>query len=88
MASSTIGIEKVKITRKGASQSIDLPAAFGFESDEVYIQRDPKSGGVTLSEKPLKPTWNEVFEAFDAAAAAGERFEIERDFGPPREVEL
>jgi antitoxin VapB len=88
MASSTIGIEKVKVTRNGQSQSVDLPPAFRFESDEVYVQRDPKSGGITLSEKPVKPSWHEVFAAFDAAAAAGETLEIERSFCPPRDIEV
>jgi antitoxin VapB len=88
MATSTIGIDKAKVHWNGESQSVDLPANFLFETDEVYVRRDPKSGDITLSEKRLKPSWDEVFAAFDAAAAEGERFEIERDFCPPRDVEL
>jgi len=88
MASSMIGIDKAKIIRNGNSQSVDLPADFRFETDEVYVQRDAKTGGVTLSEKPLRPSWKEVFKAFDEAAAAGETFELKRDFCPPRDVEL
>ncbi len=88
MATSTIDIHKATVHWNGDSQSVDLPAAFLFASDEVYVQRDPRSGNVTLSEKRPKPSWDEVFAAFDAAAAAGETFELEREFCPPRNIEL
>jgi virulence-associated protein VagC len=88
MASSMIGIDKAKVSWNGHSQSVDLPASFHFESDEVYVQRDAKTGGITLSEKPLKPSWKEVFQAFDEAAAAGETFDVERSFCLPRDIEL
>jgi len=88
MASSIIEIGKAKVSWNGQSQSVDLPASFRFESDEVYVQRDAKTGGITLSEKRLKPSWAEVFQAFDDAAAAGETLEVERSFCPPRDVEL
>lgn len=88
MASSTIGIEKVKVIRSGRSQSVRLPAAFRFKSDEVYIRRDEQSGAVTLFEEPLKPSWEEVFRLFDEARAAGETLDIERDQSPLRDIDL
>ncbi len=42
-----------------------LPAAFRFESEEVYIRRDPASGDVILSAKPRS------FDRFFAALAEG-----------------
>ena len=36
-----------------------MPAAYRFESKEVYIRRDPDSGDVILSRKP--GTWEDFF---------------------------
>jgi antitoxin VapB len=79
---------KAQVIRNGRSQSVRLPSAVRFKSDEVYIRRDEESGVVTLSEKPLKPSWEEIFRAFDEAIEAGETFEIERDHSLPREIDL
>ena len=80
--------QKARIVRSGRSQSVRLPAAFRFKSDEVYIRRDEQSGAVTLFEKPVKPSWEEVFRLFDEARAAGETLEIERDQSPLRDINL
>ncbi len=88
MAQQVITEQKAQIVRSGRSQSVRLPAAFRFKSDEVYIRRDEQSGAVTLFEKPEKPSWEEVFRLFDEARAAGETLEIERNPSPPRDVNL
>jgi antitoxin VapB len=80
--------QKARIVRSGHSQSVRLPAAFRFKGDEVYIRRDEQSGAVTLFEKPVKPSWEEVFRLFDEARAAGETLEIERDQSPLRDINL
>jgi antitoxin VapB len=87
MAQAT-GEQKARIVRSGQSQSVRLPAAFRFKSDEVYIRRDEQSGAVTLFEKPKKSSWEEVLRLFDEARAAGEALEIERDQSPVRDVNL
>jgi virulence-associated protein VagC len=77
---------KAQVIRNGRSQSVRLPAGVRFTSDEVYIRRDETSGVVTLSEKPLKPTAEEIFRAFDEAGA--QDFVVERDHSSPREMDL
>jgi antitoxin VapB len=80
--------QKARIVRNGRSQSVSLPAAFRFQTDEVYIRRDEQSGAITLFEKPLKPSWEEVFRLFDEARAAGETLDVEREQSPMRDINL
>jgi len=50
-----------KIFTNGRSQAVRLPAAFRFETKEVFIRQDPETGDVILSRKPA--TWDGFFEA-------------------------
>ena len=43
-----------KLFRNGRSQAVRLPAEFRFEGTEVYVRRDPKTGDVVLSRKPVR----------------------------------
>jgi len=52
--------QSAKIFTNGRSQAVRLPAAYRFNSKEVFIRRDPKSGDVILSRKP--GTWDDFFE--------------------------
>lgn len=54
---------KVLSTEQG--QLIQLPAEIRFDSEEVYVRRDAKSGDLILSRRPTK--WNELFDALDKA---------------------
>lgn len=78
-------IAKARVFRNGRSQAVRIPAEYRFNTEEVYIERNPKTGALTLSEKPLRPTLDEIFAALDAAGAAA--FELERDLSPPVERE-
>ena len=69
----------------GRRQHVTIPAAFRFSTDEVYIERDPLSGVISLSEKPLRLSLEEIFAALDAAGAAD--FELDRDHSLPGERE-
>jgi antitoxin VapB len=86
MAQRATANSKAQVVREGRSQSVRLPSAFRFKSDEVYIRRDAKSGVVTLSEKPIVPTMQEVYAMFDALDLSD--FEIERDHSLPRDIDL
>jgi antitoxin VapB len=55
---------KAKVFTSGGSQVVVIPAEYRFSTDEVFIRRDPLSGGLILSEAP---NWNEVFAALDNA---------------------
>ena len=46
------------------SQAVRLPAAFRFDTQEVFIRKDPKTGDVILSRKPT--TWDGLFWALQA----------------------
>lgn len=48
----------------GRSQAVRLPAEFRFDTDEVYIRRNPDTGDVVLSRRP--GDWQEFFAPADA----------------------
>ena len=52
-------VQKAKLFMNGRSQAVRLPAAFRFDTTEVYIRRDPRTGDIILSRKP--PTWDRFF---------------------------
>jgi len=75
--------QKARVFRNGRSQAVRIPAEFRFSTDEVYIERDSRTGALTLSEKPLRPSLDEIFRALDEAGAAD--FEIPRTHSKPVE---
>ena len=44
--------QKAKVFTNGRSQAVRLPAAFRFDTKEVFIDRNPRTGDVILSRKP------------------------------------
>lgn len=54
-----------KLFINGRSQAVRLPAAFRFDTKEVFIRQDPETGDVILSRKPA--TWDEFFGALEGA---------------------
>jgi antitoxin VapB len=73
---------KAKVFYSGRSQAVRIPAEFRFTTDEVYIRRDPQTGGLILSESPVK-TWAEIFKALDDAKFPDDFME-DRDQRPPQ----
>jgi antitoxin VapB len=57
--------QKAKVFTNGRSQAVRLPAAFRFDTKEVFIERNSRTGDVILSRKPAN--WSEVFAALDRA---------------------
>lgn len=41
-----------KLFTNGRSQAVRLPAAFRFDSREVFVRKDPEMGDVILSKRP------------------------------------
>lgn len=78
-------VKKARVFRNGRSQAVRIPAQYRFATDEVFVQRDSRTGALTLSEKPLRPSLEEVFAALDAAGGAD--FELQRDLSAPVERE-
>ncbi|SCX61556.1 antitoxin [Nitrosospira sp. Nsp1] len=50
-----------KLFTNGRSQAVRLPAAYRFDTKEVFIRQDPETGDVILSRKPA--TWEDFFSA-------------------------
>ena len=71
---------KAKVFRNGRSQAVRIPAEYRFRTEEVYIQRDARTGALTLSEHQPEMSLKELFAELDAAGAAD--LEIERDLRP------
>jgi len=81
--------EKAKVFMNGRSQAVRIPLEFRFDTDEVYIRRDPQSGDVILSQVEAKKTksWAEIFAALDAARFPDD-FMDDREQGLPQEREF
>lgn len=73
---------RAKVFTTGRSQAVRLPAAFRFDTKEVYVDRDPRTGDVILSRRPAK--WSEIFRALDDAGVP-EDFLSDRDKSLPQE---
>lgn len=54
-----------KLFNNGRSQAVRLPAAYRFDTKEVFIRQDPETGDVILSRKPAD--WDGFFEALKRA---------------------
>ena len=65
-----------KIFTNGRSQAVRLPAAFRFDTKEVFIRQDVETGDVILSRRPT--TWDGFFDALKGA-------DIPKDFLSPKE---
>lgn len=59
-----------KIFTNGRSQAVRLPAAFRFDTDEVFVRRDEATGNIILSRKPTD--WDSFFRMIDASPAPAE----------------
>lgn len=60
-----------KLFPNGCSQAVLLPAAFRFDTPEVFIRKDPVTGDVILSCRP--DDWNGFL-------AAAENAQVTEDF--------
>ncbi len=55
-----------KLFTNGRSQAVRLPAAYRFNSREVFIRKDAQTGDVILSLRP--DTWDGFFTALKKAS--------------------
>ncbi|PLC48135.1 AbrB/MazE/SpoVT family DNA-binding domain-containing protein [Pollutimonas subterranea] len=53
--------QTAKLFSNGRSQAVRLPAAYRFDTKEVFIRKDPETGDIILSRKP--ETWSDFFDA-------------------------
>jgi antitoxin VapB len=54
-----------RLFTNGRSQAVRLPAAYRFDTKEVFIRQDPETGDVILSRKPA--SWDDFFAALKGA---------------------
>ena len=54
-----------KLFTNGRSQAVRLPAAYRFDTKEVFIRQDPETGDIILSRKPAD--WDDFFSALKGA---------------------
>lgn len=59
--------QTAKVFVNGRSQAVRLPAAFRFDTDEVFIRKDPVTGDVILSRRP--DSWGEFFSLLQVTSA-------------------
>jgi antitoxin VapB len=57
--------QTAKLFINGRSQAVRLPAAYRFDTKEVFIRQDAETGDVILSRRPA--TWDAFFSALQHA---------------------
>lgn len=72
-------MQTAKVFMTGRSQAVRLPVEFRFDTDEVFVRRDPVTRDVILSRRPVD--WNEFFARADAAEVPDD-FMVERGDAP------
>jgi antitoxin VapB len=75
-----------KVFQTGRSQAVRLPAAYRFDTKEVFIRRDEATGDVILSRRPTD--WEDLFRAADQVGAEGADFLTDRQDGLAQTREL
>ena len=73
---------KAKVFHTGRSQAVRLPAAYRFQTKEVFVERDLKTGNLILSPKPV--SWSEIFAELDRVGIPSD-FMSDRDRSLPQE---
>ena len=63
--------QTAKLFVNGRSQAVRLPAAYRFDTHEVFIRKDPVTGDVILSRRP---------EDWNGFLAATENAQVPEDF--------
>ncbi len=75
-----------KVFMTGRSQAVRLPAAFRFDTKEVFVRRDDATGDVILSRRPAD--WEDLFKVADQVGAEGADFLADRNDAPAQAREL
>jgi antitoxin VapB len=75
-----------KVFRTGRSQAVRLPAAYRFDTKEVFVRRDEATGDVILSRRPSD--WTGLVAAIASAKSESADFLTGRQDAPPQAREL
>ena len=69
-----------KLFTTGGSQAVRLPAEFRFDTDQVYVRRDERTGDVILSAQPHS-SWTEFMALRAQLGPVPEDFLADRQQG-------
>jgi antitoxin VapB len=72
-----------RLFTNGRSQAVRLPAAYRFDTKEVFIRQDPETGDVILSRKPA--SWDDFFAALKGDEVPAEFLDKTERGQEPRE---
>lgn len=72
--------QRARIFMNGRSQAVRLPAEFRFDTSEVFIRRDLRTGEVILSPKP--GDWQSFFELADSQRLPADFMDDRSDLPP------
>lgn len=73
--------QKTRVFKNGRSQAVHIPVEYRFKTNEVFIERNPQTGALILSEKPPRPSLRDIYRELDEAGAS--ELQLERDLSPP-----
>jgi len=69
-----------KLFTTGGSQAVRLPVEFRFDTDQVYVRRDERTGDVILSAQP-RSSWTEFMALRAQLGPVPEDFLADRQQG-------
>lgn len=78
--------DTAKVFRTGRSQAVRLPAAYRFDTKEVFVRRDEATGDVILSRRPAD--WSGLMAAIASAKIESAEYLKDRQDIPPQKREL
>ena len=73
--------DTAKIFTNGRSQAVRLPAAYRFDTKEVFVRRDKKNGDVILSRRP--DDWHGLFSALEGLVVPEDFLSDRKNVGKP-----
>jgi antitoxin VapB len=76
-------VQTAAVFKSGGSQAVRLPAAFRFDTDNVYVRRDD-NGDVVLSTRP--GTWDLFIEAVTGLDVPDGFLDVETRRGVERDL--
>jgi antitoxin VapB len=71
-------LKTARVFNNGGSQAVRLPAEFRFDSQEVFVRRNERTGDVILSRKSGWSSWKEYLDSRGAAKAVPPEFMRDR----------
>lgn len=58
--------QMVKLFKNGKSQAVRLPIAYRFDTEQIFLSKNPETGDVILSRKPMN--WDFFLEKLKTLA--------------------